>query len=124
MKLARIIPVRVLIAASVLFGAEAYNPAAEDRTLTVSESDLRTAAILKVEPDYPAVARQIRLTGSVELEILVDETGVVEKANVVRGNTLLSGPSLQAIRKWKFKPFGAGGGPAKATGPIRFTFQI
>ena len=124
MKLARMIRMRALIAAAVLFGKEAYTPAAEDRTLTVSESDLRTAAILKIEPDYPAVARQIRLTGSVDLEVFVDETGTVEKASVVRGNTLLTGPSLQAIRKWKFKPFGAGGGPAKAAGPIRFTFQM
>ena len=82
-------------------------------------NDLRLAAILKIEPDYPAVARQIRLTGSVELEILIDETGAVEKANVIRGNTLLTGPSLQAIRKWKFKPLGS-----KAAGPVRFSFQM
>ena len=98
--------------------------AAEERVITVTESDLRTAALHRVEPDYPAVARQIRLTGSVELEIMVDAAGMVEKVSVVHGNTLLTGPSLQAIKKWKFKPFGNGTEAAKAAGPIRFTFQM
>ena len=77
--------------------------AAEERVITVTESDLRTAALHRVEPDYPAVARQIRLTGSVELEIMVDAAGMVEKVSVVHGNTLLTGPSLQAIKKWKLR---------------------
>ena len=97
---------------------------AEDKTVTLNEKDLRAAATQKVEPEYPAVARQIRVTGNVELEIVVDENGGVEKANILRGNTLLTGPSLQAIRKWKFKPFGTGSEPAKATGPITFSFQM
>lgn len=95
----------------------------EDR-MTVTEKDLRAAATQKVEPEYPAVARQIRLTGEVELEVLVDPLGAVEKANVLRGNTLLIGPSLQAIRKWKFKPFASANGPAHATGSIKFNFQM
>jgi protein TonB len=109
----------LIVALMVMAGAQS-----QEKTRTVTEKDLRAAATQKVEPDYPAVARQIRLTGSVELEIVVDQTGGVERANVVRGNTLLTGPSLQAIRKWKFKPFGAEGDPAKASGPITFNFQM
>ena len=97
---------------------------AEDKTVMVSEQDLRAAVTQKVEPEYPAVARQIRLTGSVELEILVDLAGGVERANAVKGNTLLTGPSLQAIRKWKFRPFRTESEPAKAAGTITFTFQM
>jgi periplasmic protein TonB len=97
---------------------------AEEKTMPVSEKDLRAAAVRRVEPEYPAVARQIRLAGDVELEIVVDEAGNVEKVKITRGNTLLTGPSIQAIRKWKFKPFGPEGQPAKAAGPIRFNFQM
>lgn len=111
---------RFLIAAFALLAVA--HP--EEKVLSLSEKDLRAAASQRVEPDYPAVARQIRLTGSVELEIVVDQQGAVEKVNVVRGNTLLTGPSLQAIRKWKFKPFGPEGEPAKAAGPITFNFQM
>ncbi|MCC6539953.1 MAG: energy transducer TonB [Bryobacterales bacterium] len=112
---------RYLVAVLMVLAGGAQS---QEKVLTVTEPDLRAAASQKVEPDYPAVARQIRLTGSVELEIVVDHAGAVERASVVRGNTLLTGPSLQAIRKWKFKPFAAEGNPAKASGPITFNFQM
>lgn len=117
---------RILFLSLILLATAHQSPlnSAEDKTLTVSEQELRAAATQTVEPEYPAVARQIRLTGTVELEILVDHGGGVEKAQVVRGNTLLCGPSIQAVRKWKFKPFTSGNEPAKAAGPIRFTFQM
>jgi periplasmic protein TonB len=108
-----------LVCALLLTGANA-----EDKPHPVTEKELRGAATQKVEPEYPAVARQIRLTGDVELEVVVDQLGAVEKVSVVRGNTLLTGPSLQAIRKWKFKPFGTESEPSKATGPIKFSFQM
>ncbi len=123
MKPAPTIRTRALLFAC-LFPSAVGLASADERVITVTESDLRTAALHRVEPDYPAVARQIRLTGSVELEIMVDTTGMVEKVSVVRGNTLLTGPSLQAIKKWKFKPFGNGADVTKAAGPIRFTFQM
>ncbi len=95
-----------------------------DASVKVTEKDLRGAATQKVEPEYPAVARQIRLTGDVELEVHVDTAGAVEKVNVLRGNTLLVGSSLQAIKRWKFTPFQAGGHTTRAVGPIRFSFQM
>jgi protein TonB len=96
----------------------------QPRQISVTEAELRAAATQRVEPEYPAVARQTRLTGDVDLEIIVDENGAVDKVNLIRGNALLAGPSVQAIRKWKFKPFQSEGQPARARGPIRFTFQM
>ena len=126
MTIRRTLPLRAALLVFLLIAGEANCPGLpnEENILTVSEKDLRAAATQRVEPDYPAVARQIRLTGSVDLAIVIDQNGDVEKVNVVRGNTLLAGPSLQAIRKWKFKPFENGAGPAKASGPIKFSFQM
>ncbi len=97
---------------------------AQEKTLQVSESELRRAATVKMEPEYPAVARQIRLTGDVELEVSVDASGSVDKVIVRRGNTLLVGPSVQALKRWKFSQFRAEGQPARAVGTIKFTFHI
>ena len=126
MTMKRTLQLRTALLVTVLIASEANSPGLpnDDNIVTVSETDLRAAATQKVEPDYPAVARQIRLTGSVDLDIVVDQKGDVEKISIVRGNTLLAGPSLQAIRKWKFKPFENGAGPAKASGPIRFRFEM
>jgi protein TonB len=97
---------------------------AQEPTLRVKEADLRAAATHKVEPDYPAIARQIRLVGDVELEVTVSGGGDVESVKVLQGNTLLVGSSVQAIRKWKFQPFREGGAPARAVGPVRFRFKL
>jgi len=96
----------------------------DSKIVRITEKDLRSAASYKVDPDYPAVARQIRLTGDVELEIGIDPAGAVEQVKVLRGNTLLVGSSVQAIRKWKFTPFRTDGQPVHAVGPIKFSFQI
>ena len=101
-----------------------YSAFAQGKVLQVSENELRASATLRIEPEYPAVARQIRLTGDVELEVSIDTTGTVDKVTLLRGNTLLAGPSEQAIRKWKFTPFLASGQPVSVVGTIRFVFQI
>src|SRR5579862_6981878 len=87
---------------------------AQEKSLQVSEQELRKAAIYKPEPEYPAVARQIRVVGEVELMVAVDPTGQVGKVTVTRGNTLLAGPCAQAIKKWKFNPFRADGQAVQA----------
>ena len=96
----------------------------QDNVLRLSEKELRASATYKVDPEYPAVARQIRLTGDVELEISVDAVGAVETVKVLRGNTLLSGSSVQAAKRWKFKPFGQDGQGTRAVGPLVFNFQM
>ena len=96
----------------------------QEKTLKVTENELRSAASQKVEPEYPAVARQIRLTGGVDLEVSVDNTGSIDKVTVLSGNTLLVGPSMQAIKRWKFTPFRVDGQAARAVGQIRFNFQM
>jgi TonB family protein len=97
---------------------------AQEKSLQVSEPELRKAAIYKPEPEYPAVARQIRMVGEVELLVNVDPNGQVDKVTVTRGNTLLAGPCTQAMKKWKFTPFHADGQAVHAVGPVKFNFQM
>ena len=112
----------VVPAAIAFFGERVAT--GQEKVLLVTEVDLRRAVIQKVEPEYPAVARQIRLTGDVELEISVDPTGSVDRVTVHSGDTLLSGSSVQAVRRWKFNPFRADGQTVRASGPIKFNFQM
>jgi len=110
--------------AAALRLAASFQAVPQDKVIQLNEKDLRSAATQKVEPEYPAVARQIRLTGDVELEVAIDPGGVVEKVTVIKGNTLLVGSSMQAMRKWKFSPFRADGQPSRAVGKIKFSFQM
>src|SRR5215831_16524208 len=82
------------------------------------------AATTKVQPEYPAMARQLKIEGSVELEAVVTETGVVEKVNIVSGNPVLTKPASDAIKKWKFAPFTSDGKAVKALVPVTLSFKM
>jgi TonB family protein len=61
------------------------------------------AAIKKVDPDYPRLAKEARIQGKVEVRILVDREGNVVETYVVEGHPLLSSAAKKAAAQWKFK---------------------
>ena len=114
----RVLPVVFFLAFSGLLPAE-------EPLMRVSEPEARRAAVKKVEPEYPAMARQVRLSGRVQVDVLIDAAGNVEKVNILRGNVLLSNSAANALKRWKFTPFtGAGAKPTKAIASLTFDFQL
>ncbi|MGH9832610.1 MAG: energy transducer TonB, partial [Blastocatellia bacterium] len=81
-------------------------------------------AIRKVQPPYPQMAKQIRLSGSVQVQITISESGEVADAFVLSGHPVLREASLQAVRQWLFKPTELNGRPVRAIGVITFNFKL
>lgn len=102
------------------------NPAlrADDLVVRISDSDAQKAAISKASPDYPPMAKQMHVSGSVVVEAEVTPEGEVGKVQPVSGNALLSSAAVSAVKKWKFKPFTAEGKPAKAVVRLSFNFTL
>jgi TonB family protein len=114
-----------LVLATICLFACAGLLAAQDALLRVSEFEARKAIIKKVDPEYPAMARQVRLSGKVQVDVVIAETGSVEKVSVIKGNVLLSNSAVYALKKWKFTPFaGAANKPAKAITSLTFDFHL
>lgn len=83
------------------------------------------AALKKVDPEYPQIAKQMRVTGKVCVDITVDTDGNVSDVKVMSGNALLTQPVMNALKKWKFAPFtGSNGEPTKAIAQIDFEFKL
>jgi protein TonB len=61
-------------------------------------------AVSKVPPQYPAAAKQLRVSGEVKIEAQIDADGTVTSAKPVSGNPLLTKAAADAVSKWKFKP--------------------
>jgi TonB family protein len=74
-------------------------------------------------PHYPPAARATRLSGTVEVELLIDEMGKVISALALNGDSQLRGASLQAAYKSKFEPVVVGDRPVKVRGKIKYTFK-
>ncbi|MBA3633283.1 MAG: TonB family protein [Acidobacteria bacterium] len=74
------------------------------------------------KPPYPAVAKTVRATGAVTVQVTVDENGNVVSANAVSGHPLLRASAEQAARQAKFSPTLLSGKPVKVTGVIVYNF--
>jgi protein TonB len=60
--------------------------------------------VTNVPPTYPELARQTRIEDIVILETVIDESGNVTSARVLRGHPLLNQAALDAVQRWKFTP--------------------
>jgi protein TonB len=76
--------------------------------------------IKRVNPEYPSIAIVSRVSGKVEIEASTDIYGRVNEARVTRGNALLNGAALDAVKKWIYEPYLVNGVPR----PVRFTVTI
>jgi periplasmic protein TonB len=59
----------------------------------------------RVQPTYPALARQARIQGLVELQAIISKTGTIENVVVVRGHPMLAAAALEAVRQWRYRPY-------------------
>ncbi len=79
-------------------------------------------ALVKVQPVYPAVAKQVNASGEVTVDIVIDEEGRVISAKAASGHPLLRSAAEDAARKWVFKPALVDGRPVKQPGVLKFQF--
>jgi TonB family protein len=85
---------------------------------TAQNSEIYRRAKVKVQPEYPDLARKMDLAGVVKIEVTVGPNGVVKSARVVGGHPVLAGAALDAARRWRFDP-----APAESSGVIEFKFE-
>ena len=69
-----------------------------------------------------AVIEACQLHGTVELEILIDASGKVVRARVIRSIPLLDAAAIQTVYQWVFEPALKNGRPVAtlASAPVGF----
>lgn len=85
---------------------------------------LNGKAIHKPAPSYPREAQEARASGTVAVEIVVDEEGRVVSAEAVSGHELLREAAVEAARLWLFSPTLLSGQPVRISGTIIFAFTL
>ena len=80
--------------------------------------ELDRKARVKTNPVYPELARQMKISGVVKLQVTVAANGSLKSAKLVGGHPLLAGAALDAVRKWRFEA-----GPQESTGVLEFRFE-
>ena len=92
------------------------------RAAPISGGVLNGKAISLPKPAYPAIARAAHASGTVVVQVVIDENGSVISAHAVSGHPLLQGAAVGAARSAKFSPTKLSGQPVKVTGVIQYNF--
>jgi protein TonB len=80
--------------------------------------------IRDVKPVYPEEALQARVQGVVIIEALIDETGKVSDAKILRSIPLFDQAALEAVRQWEFTPTVLNGVPVPVIMTTTVTFTL
>lgn len=73
-------------------------------------------------PEYPSIARAARASGTVTVQVTIDEDGNVISAQAVSGHPLLRAAGVTAARQAKFAPTKVAGQPVKVQGVLTYNF--
>jgi protein TonB len=88
----------------------------------ISGGVLNGKAISLPRPNYPPIARQAHASGTVVVQVTIDENGSVISAHAVSGHPLLQAVAVAAARGARFSPTKLSGQPVKVTGVITYNF--
>ena len=90
--------------------------------LRITEEVLRKAAIALPEPQYPADAELARASGPVQVELIIDQNGVVTTARATSGNPMLFDAATSAASKARFLMSAFSDRPTAAYSVLTYNF--
>jgi protein TonB len=95
-----------------------------DKPLRVGGDVLAAKLLKKVMPVYPSLARQARVSGTVELLGIIAKDGTIQQLQVISGHPLLVRAALDAVRQWLYRPTLLNGQAVEVIAPISVSFTL
>jgi protein TonB len=75
-------------------------------------------------PPYPEGARANGVEGRVVMQATILKSGAVGHLHVSEGDTALRGAALDAVSKWRYRPYLVKGEPAEVVTTVTVDFKI
>ena len=69
-------------------------------------------------PTYPEVARRLRLTGVVKVQVVIGTDGRIKEKNVIGGHPILVSAVEDTLKNWKYAP-----ASGETTTQLEFNFR-
>jgi TonB family protein len=79
---------------------------------------------VSVPPDYPLLARQMKVQGAVSLQALISREGTIQELQILSGPGILAAAAREAVKQWHFKPYLQNGQPVETQARITVNFTI
>jgi protein TonB len=80
--------------------------------------------IRQVKPVYPALAKQARIAGTVQLTAIIGRDGAIRNLQVISGHPLLRSAALEAVSQWLYQPTLLSAEPVEVITQIDVNFTL
>ena len=77
---------------------------APPKRIRVGGNVAKARLLRQVRPQYPPLARQARIQGTVKLSAVISKDGSIQKLEVMSGHPLLVPSALAAVKQWRYRP--------------------
>lgn len=78
----------------------------------------------KVLPEYPAIARAAGIEGTVVLQATISKLGTIENLRVVSGPIMLRQAAIDAVSRWRYRPYLLNGEPVEVETTVNVQFTL
>jgi len=68
-----------------------------------SQEESARKAKNKVTPQYPELARRMKISGVVRVQVTIAPNGTVKDARLMGGHPVLANAVMDAVKKWRFE---------------------
>lgn len=80
--------------------------------------------IYRVQPQYPTLARQARVQGTVVLHAVISREGRIRDLQFLSGHPMLASAAIDAVRQWRYRPYILNGEPVEVETEITVNFTL
>ena len=80
--------------------------------------------IRRVQPNYPPLARQARIQGTVILQAEISKEGTIQNLQLISGHPMLAPAAIEAVKQWRYKPYLLNGEPVAVDTQVVVNFTL
>lgn len=97
---------------------------APPQKLRVSSGVAQGMLIYQLKPQYPRLAMQARIQGTVVLQAVIDKDGKVRDLHLISGHPMLAPAAIEAVKQWRYRPYLLNNEPVEVDTQINVNFTL
>ncbi len=111
----------LIFAVAFGYGSVAH---AGQKKISVSAGVIQGNKLGGMTPQYPAIAKEQKIEGTVVLQVAISTEGVVEEVTPVSGPPALRDAAVEAVKTWRYKPYLLNGNPVEVESQVNVAFKL
>jgi periplasmic protein TonB len=97
---------------------------ATPQRVRVSQGVSTGLLIRKIQPNYPPLARQARIQGTVVLQAEISKEGTIQNLQLISGHPMLAPSAIEAVKQWRYRPYLLNGEPVAVETQVVVNFSL